>query len=75
MRRLVLASYRATANTSPLASISAHTSVSLIWVTSFFGSLIAGISGVYLTDRLGFGLVSPSGGQRERLSLSRALIL
>jgi hypothetical protein len=31
--------------------------VSLIWVTSFIGSLFAGASNMFLTDRFGFGLV------------------
>ena len=32
--------------------------VSLIWIVNFLGFLTSGITFVYITDRVGFGIVS-----------------
>lgn len=35
------------------------TLVSIIYITSFVGGVLSGLTNVYITDRLGFGLVRP----------------
>ena len=34
--------------------------VSLVWISSFLGALLAGFTNINITDRLGFGFVSPN---------------